>query len=738
MLHKLLLFLLFTSTFLFSQNVGKIRGFVSDSTSNESLAFCNAYLPELKIGASADVNGAFLFSNIPVGNYNVEVSYVGYLTRVIKVEVLPNKLTEFYIKLIPTSYELSTIEKVGEFVVQQNDVNLGLERVDIRRLELLPKGVELDVFRSLQNIPGVQSTGDVTARYYVRGGASNQNLVLLNGATLYNPFHAMGIFSTIDPELINSMEFYKTGFPTEFGGRLSSILSVNSKDGNRNQFSANAASSFLTGKIMLEGPIPNGSFLFTARKSYSNGILKNFLNDKNLPIDFYDAFFKLTYSDYDVFKNGKFTVFGFLSGDNVEYDDPNLENFNWENNLYGFKWTQFYDVPLYTQLGISLSSFNGKVDAKESSSLNRENEVSDVSIQFDANYINDSKDELSLGIGFKSINTKLFAENIIGGDSDYDAFGVNFFVYLKYKFLRWKNIGIDLGSRINIAGLSKKGNFTPEPRVNLTYRIFDNLAIKGSWGIFQQELTTLSNENEIISLFEPWIITPDYLSPAKALHYSAGLEYNVSNSMSLSSELYYIISHNIPTLNENKFLSIDPDLVAARGDSYGLESSLSLQVNPLFINLSHSLSWSYKEVDSWVYYPKYDIRNSVNLSVEINLGSGWTASSVFIYNTGLPFTQIAGFYDKYLYEDFYSNPFSLSNFQTYTLLNDKNLARLPDYHRMDLSLSKNFVIWFLKGTLDLSIVNVYNRANIFYFKRDTGERVNMLPFLPSASLKIEL
>ncbi|MCB0732728.1 MAG: TonB-dependent receptor, partial [Ignavibacteriae bacterium] len=338
------LIFLITNTLFFGQNVGKIRGFITDSTSNESLAFCNIYLFEQQTGTTSDVNGAFMLSNIPVGeNYTLEISYVGYNSKRINVNVLPNKISEVYISLVPAAFELSTIEKVGERVIQKNETNLGLERVDVRQLEALPKGVELDVFRSLQYIPGVQSTSDVTARYYVRGGASNQNLVLLNGVTLYNPYHAMGIFSTIDPELVNSVEFYKTGFPTEFGGRLSSILSVNSKDGNSNNYSAIASSSLLTGKLLLEGPIPNGSFLFTGRKSYSNGILKSFLNDKNVPLDFYDTFFKLTYANNELFKNGKFTIFGFLSSDNVEYSDPSLEDFYWKNNLYGFKWTQFYN-----------------------------------------------------------------------------------------------------------------------------------------------------------------------------------------------------------------------------------------------------------------------------------------------------------------------------------------------------------------------------------------------------------
>lgn len=299
---------LFISVFLFqfayelsfAQGRGGLRGVVTDSLTSESLAYANIFVKELTTGASTDVRGYFLIPSIPAGKtYTVVASYIGYNSKEFKINVVENRITHMDIELSPSGVELQAVEKVGEKFMETNATDIGLQRIAIRELQALPKGVETDLFRSLQYMPGVRTTSDVSARYYVRGSASNQNLVLLEGGTVYNPFHAMGLFSAIDPEIINNVEFYKGGFSAEYGGRISSVLSVISKEGNKNNFSGSANLSMMTAKAMVEGPIPNGSFILAARKSYATSVLDKFLNNRNAPIDFYDLFFKVNYADLD-------------------------------------------------------------------------------------------------------------------------------------------------------------------------------------------------------------------------------------------------------------------------------------------------------------------------------------------------------------------------------------------------------------------------------------------------------
>ncbi len=733
------LIFLFSTIFIQGQQVGNFRGTITDSTTGEALAFANVFIQENGSGTATDKRGNFLIIGLPANQtYQVSFSYIGYKKKTLNIKIKPGEITHINVQLVPVNIELQAIEKIGEKVIRKNETNIGLQTLTIKQLEVMPKGVETDVLRSLQYISGVRTTGDVSARYYVRGGTGDENLVLLNGIPIYNPFHALGLFSVIDPDMINSVEFYKGGFTAEYGGRLSSVLDITTKNGNQKSYDAAAEASYLTGKALIEGPIPNGSFIMTGRKSFSTGILKKFLNDQNVPIDFYDASFKLNYSDPDFLNNGRFLLFGFLSGDNINYDDPGKEDFNWDNNLLGFEWLQVYDVPLYSRLGISLSRFNGKVNPNGSDIKPKENKVSDVNLSFDLTNVFESKDELGVGFNFKALSTKLYLVNSQAVSTNLDEFGGNFSIYGKYKFLRFENFGADIGTRYNLTGVSKNGGGIAEPRVSMTYRPLPFFALKGAWGIYMQEVSTISDENEVINLFEPWVITPEYLEPSTAIHYVIGTEVNLSSISSIEIEGYYKIVHNLPIVNQNKIFSYDPDLIVGRGESYGWEFSYKYITPALSILTSYTLSWAYRSIGDYIYYPRYDSRNALNLSVAYDFGSGWQASAVWSFNTGLPFTPLAGYYDKYYPNEIGGDWYSDDYFKPFLILGDRNIERLPDYHRLDLSVSKSLQIGFLNLGIDVSVINVYNRKNIFYFKRETGERVNMLPILPTATVKIKL
>lgn len=724
-----------------AQEKGTLRGMVTDSATGEVLPFANVLIKELNTGAVTNTNGYFFIPSIPANKaYTVSVSFMGYIVRSLKVYVSPNKITDIKVRLSPTSIMLQPVEKVGKRRIEKNATDLGLQRISMMSFEMFPKGVESDIFRSLHYIPGVQSTGDISARYYVRGSPSDENLVLINGMTIYNPFHAFGIFSVVDPDMINSLEFYKGGIPPEYGGRLSSVLDIITKDGNKNNFSAIASTSFITGKALFEGPIPHGSFIATVRKSYPTEIWRKFLNGENAPINFYDASFKLNYSNPNFIPGSKFVVDGFFSGDKLINNDPTTEDMKWSNNVLGMSWSQITDSPLFYEIDLSMSSFEGDVIPKLSGSAPKTNTVNDISFNTKFTYIYDSKDELHTGIEIKNIETKLLLQNSLGATSNVGSSGSNIDFYTYYKFLRYSDFGASFGTRIVLTGLSQSdaSNFIFDPYVNMTYNLSPLITLKAGWGIYDQQITTLSDENEVISLFEPWIITPDYLKPATDILYSAGADIYFTDFLSLDAQAYYKAMHNIPTLNDNKILDSDPDLLAASGESYGDEFQLKYQKNPLNITVSYTLSWAYKDLNGWIYYPRYDVRNSFNIMIDYNFGSGWQASAVWVFNSGLPFTQDMGFYNKFDFNGSFSAWQIFENYKPYGILSDKDLGRLPDYHRLDLSLSKYFEISPFKFTVDASLINVYNRKNIFYFERSTGARVYMLPFLPTATIKVEL
>ena len=737
--YLLILILFLLSINLKAQNFGSLRGFVVDSTNGEALAYSNVYIKDTKFGASTDAKGFFIISGIPADkSYEIIVSYVGYDPKSINVKISKSLITHINVKLSPSSLQLGTIEKIGERIIEKNSTDIGLTRISIKELETLPKGVETDILRSLQYLPGVQSTGDISARYYVRGGASNQNMVLLNNVPLYNPFHALGIFSVVEPDMISNLEFFKGGFTAEYGGRLSSVLKMVTKDGNKNKLSLKANASFLSMKTLFEGPIPNGSFVLTARKSYSNQILSKFVNNQNAPFDFYDVSFKLNFSNPDFIGGSKFVVHTFFSGDKLDYNNPLKENFIWQNNILGFQWFKVYDVPLYSEFNISLSQFSGKVDPKLSDVLQRENNLTDVSFDAIFTYLFDNKNEFVAGFNVHSIKTKFLMSNQIGSVSNYNNRGASLALFTKYKLLSISDLGIDAGTRFNFISLSNKAGLRFEPRVSASYILLPNLTLKAAWGMYQQELSTLSSESEIISLFEPWIIIPDYLKPSNSTQYTAGINYFPMVTWNIQIEGYLKNMNNLPILNPDKKRNSDPDFVAGSGESFGWELLNRLSISPVNITASYSLSWSYLTVNGWTYYPKYDSRHMANLIVDVNLGAGWSTALTWVFSSGLPFTPFIGFYDKLFFDDFHQNNFIINSYSTYAILGDRNIKRMPTYHRMDFTLSKVFEFSFMKLGIDLSIINLYNRKNIFYYNFKTGERVNMLPFLPTFSVKAEL
>jgi hypothetical protein len=738
----LLFFFLFLTTVAGSiraQGTGGIRGFVTDSLTGEFMSFASVVIEETNYGISTDKRGYFIISSIPAGkNYTLRISYLGYRSIKVKVHVEKDKYIQHDIKLVPNTMELDEVTAYGEKVRKSNATDIGLQTLTMKELEYIPKGVETDILRSLQFVPGVKASSDVTAKFYVRGGASDQNLIMLDGVTLYNPYHAFGIFSIIDPDMINSVQFYKGGFTADMGGRLSSVLNMTTKDGNKNQYSASASSSFLTGKMSVEGPIPNGSFIAAGRKSYINSISKNFLDSKSIPFDFYDASFKVSYMNPELLRNSKFTLNGFVSDDKVDNHDVNKENYSFKNDLVSLQWFQAWEKPVFSEMNFSLSHFEAKVDPNESKAKPRKNTVSDFTMSWDFSYLFESRDELGVGLQAKSFSSLYEFQNLKGIDTKLDDFGGQFDFYVKYKYLRFDNLGIDIGTRLNPASISANGSPFFEPRISMTYRVSPALSFKAAYGLYTQEIMTFTDENEVISLFEPWIIIPQNLSPSQAVHYVLGIDMNPFTYLNVQIEGYYKDLKNLPEINKDKISAADPDLIETKGESYGLEVYLKYQDPVVYSSLAYTLSWAYKYDKGKRYYPRYDSRNSLNYLVNISLGAGWQFGAIFNINTGQPFTQIMGYYDKLYYSDPW-NPYPVfEEERPYPLLAEKNAGRLPVYHRLDLTLAKKMKIYKFNISLEANILNVYNRKNIFYFKRDTGERINMLPFLPTASIKIEI
>ena len=716
---------------------GMLRGTVRDSATSEVLPYAHVQIPEIKSGVSADNRGFFFLSSIPAKrDYTIIVTYVGYSPKLVVASIAKNDITHIDFLLAKSTIALDNVDVFGERTMEEE---ITVQRIPIKVIENMAHGVETDVMRTIQLQPGVQSSGDVSAKYYVRGGASNENLVLLNGTPIYNPFHALGIFSVIDPDMINSVEFYKGGFGARYDGRLSSVMDIITKDGNRNSFGATAAASQLTVKTALEGPIPDGSFILTGRKSYSNEILKKFTNDKSIPIDFYDASLKVNYSNPEFLPISKFTFFGFASHDQIDYRNMLHADYNWSNAHAGFNWfTATHDSPLFAELTLYYSRFSGGEIPNATTDRHIENKLDDLTFKTDFHYVLSDRNAYYGGVKIDFIKTHLLLSNSTGQLNDLGSEGTAFGGYVGFKLLNIERLKADLGSRLNMLRLTAGPALFFEPRINIIYSVLPTLNVKAAWGIYQQELATISDEDEALSLFEPWIITPDYLRVSNAIHYIGGLDYYLTENFEMDLEGYYKAMHSLAVVNDELIYPSDKQLINANGESHGAEITVNYRTGRIYAQLSYSYSWTTRKVRDVVYHPRYDSRNAVKFFVTCDLRSNWSASMTWNYNSGMPFTQILGYYSKFNPSDVLAPLSGLTDYGYFSLLAGRNATQLPDYHRLDLSLSKKIRLWCMDLTIDANVINVYDRKNFFYFDAKTGKRVNMLPFLPSIDAKVEL
>jgi hypothetical protein len=733
----IIVFINIYSPFVSSQESSSLRGFVTDAVTGEAIIYANVVVKGSGRGASTDTRGYYYLPNLTAGEKTVEFSYIGYKKNIITALIKEGEIARLDVKLIPSKIELEDISIVGERTVREAETDLGLHNISIQEIEMIPTGIEADVFRALQTVPGVSSTGDITAQYYVRGGGSDQNLVLLNGATVYNPFHALGIFSVIDPEMITMIEFYKGAFTPNYGERLSSILNVITKDGNKNDYKSSASASFVSAKASVEGPIPGGSFIATGRKSYFTKVLKNYLNNKEAPFDFYDLSYKVNYANHELVPEGKFIFHGFISKDEVNNQDPLREDYWVKNNIIGLNWHQVWSSPLYSVMTFSYSGYEAEVVPNLSSAKPRWNKISDITNHWNFTYMYSSYDELHFGLQNTFLTTDLELENIYGRKASLSKNGYQMRGHVNYRFFRFDKVGIDVGVRVNFVSISDRGPFFLEPRFSITYKPVETIALKAAFGRHSQEIISLADERELISIYEPWTIIPEYLAPSEATQGSLGMNIFFTEKLSLDTEAYYKKLTRLVEVNSEKYSRDSYDFIHVDGESYGLETSLNYQELHYYFKMSYSLSWSFKNRKGETFYPRYDSRHSIHILTGADLGLGWKSSFSWSLRSGMPFTPIAGYYDRIVITpDLLTDPFG--NLQPAILWGDKNSSRLPYYHRLDFNISKDFSISILDFTIGVNVINVYNRKNLFYFNRNTGERVNMLPFLPTAFIKVEI
>lgn len=763
---RITLFLSFLLPLFTAAQTGTIRGFVYEEGSGEPVIFTNVYLQGTTYGSATDVNGYYSITKIAPGDYTLMVTYLGYDTLRKAVTVKKDQILSESLYLRKGAIQMKTFTISAEKQEAQSQVRLGITRLEPKQIERLPAvGGEKDLAQYLQVVPGVIFTGDQGGQLYIRGGSPIMNKVMLDGMVLYNPFHSIGLFSVFDNDIIRNADIYTGGFNAEHGGRISSVMDITTRDGNKTRLSGKVGASTFAAKALLEGPLKkqtgpgsaSSSFLLNFRHSYleqSSKALYSYVDTAGLPYTFTDAYGKLSFNGAN---GSKFNLFGFNFTDGVKYEG--VSELGW--NTWG-AGTNFVLVPAGSAVLIdglfAISDY--KIEMTEGDLLPRTSQINGFNGGLNFKYfIGDN--EARYGIELLGFRTNFSFYNSIGQVIEQEDNTTEFAGYFNYRWNTGKWI-IDPGFRAHYYASVKVMNL--EPRIGLKWNITDDLRFKAAAGRYSQNLVAAQSDRDVVNLFYGFLSSPTDIPDEMVLedggtksiedplqranHYLAGFEYDVNPDITINLEGYYKDFVQVTNLNRNKIFDDTPefadkpdqlkkDFIVETGDAYGADLSVKYEKGSLYF----WLVYGYGFVERWdgiiTYNPIWDRRHNLNLvaSHTFGLHESWKISARFNYGSGFPFTQTQGYYEGNPFGGGVSTDYTTTNGDLTTIYGDLNGGRLPDYARFDIGITKT---WKLDEhqTLqaDIGVTNVLDRQNIFYYDRVKGRRVDQLPILPSVGV----
>lgn len=741
---------LIISTNLMAQKNANIRGTVIDKGNGEPVLFTNVVLKGTNYGAQTDENGFYSIPSIPPGNYTLFCTYVGYDTFQLQLNVKASDLITQNISLNKVNINLSGVTITAKSEEKRTETTISVTKITAKDINKIPGiGGEPDLAQFLQVIPGVIFTGDQGGELYMRGGTPIQTKILLDGMTIYNPFHSIGLFSVFETDAIKNVSVLNGAFNAENGGRLSAVVDVQTRDGNRKHLAGKLSVNPFQSKLLLEGPfkkISNEnnssiSYLFTAKSSYldrTSKLLYNYVDSLGLPFNYTDLYGKISING----DNGsKLTFFGYHFNDNANYFSS---RYGWKSFGAG---TNFVVVPGQSNALIngSFSLSDYRMSLQEADTKPRTSGINGFDLITDITYFLQDA-QLKYGINIGGYRTTLEFVNSIGNriDQNQNTTEISaFFVFKK----NTKRIVLEPSFRLHY--YASLPAFSPEPRIAIKYNASDDLRIKFASGIYSQNFISTKADLDIVNLFTGFLTAPDgqlqrtdgSLSNnnlQRAYHIVMGFEKDVAKNIEINIEPYYKYFQQLINLNRNKIAPRDPDFQIETGQAYGIDFLLKYDYKNFYLWTGYSLSYVYRDNGDQVYFPHYDRRHNANIVSSYSWGKlkKWQADIRWNLGSGFPFTLTQGFYDYQTFsQGLYSNPYT-SNGQLGIVYNDQlNTGRLPYYHRLDLSVKRTFYISErTKIESYVSIVNVYNRRNIFYFDRVRYSRVDQLPIIPAAGL----
>ena len=762
--------ILLSATFLivlqsFSQNKYTISGFIKDEA-GEELIGATIYVPDIKTGAVTNVYG-FYSLTIPNGIYKVDYSYIGYETQTKEINLNQNQ--SFNITLNEASKTIDevviTAERKNENVVKTEMSTVKLQAKDIKRVPALMG--EVDLIKTLQLLPGIQSTGEGFSGFNVRGGSPDQNLILFDEATVYNASHLMGFFSVFNNDAVKDLKIYKGDIPAEYGGRLSSLLDIRMKEGNQKKLEATGGLGTISSRLTLEGPIikDKWSVLVAGRRTYADLFLLLASDDalKSTQLYFYDLNLKTNYRIND--KNRIF-VSGYFGRDVLKFGD--MYSFDWGNYTLTTRWNHLFTEKLFSNFSFIYSKYDYKMESgNESLGFKWISNLEDFKFKADLNYYPNPQNTIKFGLEVihhhfipgVARSTSESADNTITMP---ESNALEYGIYISNEHKLTEKIALNYGLRGSMfqnMGKATSYDFDDnyqktdstvydkweiyntfaglEPRLSINYTLNQKSSIKASYSRTLQYMHLASNSTAGSPL-DVWVPSSPNIDPQLADQVAVGYFRNFwDNILESSIEIYYKNMDNQIDFKDhaNLMLNAEYENEFRTGDawSYGAEFFIRKQQGKFTGWISYTLSKAERKIpeinDGNTYSSSYDRPHSISIVGSYDLTKRWNISATWVYASGTPVTFPTGRYEQ--------------GNMIVPIYSERNGFRMPDYHRMDLAItlnSKEKPNKRRKSELNLSIYNLYNRHNAWMinFSQDEddptitkADLVYVFPILPS-------
>lgn len=749
MLLRKLLTVFFCSTFfvsLIAQNKITISGTVKDGKTGEELIGAAVTVSELP-GTGAVTNAYGFYSlTLPASKYTLLYKYVGY--EVVKIALDSLKSQQLNISLLQASKALNEVvvsAKKSDENVKSADVSA--VKLDIKQLEKVPVIFgEKDLLKTIQLLPGIQPASEGNAGFYVRGGTNDQNLILLDEATVYNASHLLGFFSTFNNDAIKDATIYKGNMPAEFGGRLSSVLDVKMREGNNRNYVVSGGIGLIASRLNVEGPIvkDKGSFFISGRRTYADLFLKLSKNEqlKTSKLFFYDLNAKANYrfgKRDRVFVSGYFGQDKFLQGDRF--------GINYGNATATTRWNHIFSEKLFSNTAFIFNDFNYTASVSQFG-IELHSQIRDFGLKEDLEYFINSKNKVKAG--FQTTFHSIVPGEITSKDTTRinnlsltQSYGLETSVYGQHEASLWDKLNIIYGLRLSIFSQAGPGRYYTfneygdvdsfslklgkfgktyvnlEPRFSMSYNFFKNMSFKLAYSRNVQNLHLLSNTTTSFPT-DRWIMTSNNVKPEIADQVSAGYFLNFYKDMfEFSLEGYYkhlqnqIDYKNGAVLRVNE--TVESQLLYGIGRAYGMEFFFKKRTGKFTGWISYTLSRTERQFatindNSW-FPARNDRTHDFNIVLIYDITPRINVSLTWIYYTGIAATFPSGKY------------YVAGNLVPY--YGPRNQDRFPDYHRLDIGAT--FILKKRKNwehELNVSVYNLYARKNAYSIDFKVDQNTN--------------